>query len=94
MPVMFRVANHRGYCDNSYKRAHGNTGIAAYDKSILAEPPRYIISIEVLKLHNERSRMRTITHTEDNITRIELININTQYLLEESLSFNELNDLF
>jgi hypothetical protein len=96
VPVTIRVANHRGYCDASYKRAHGNTGVALFDLAINDEPTRYIISIEVLKDRDKRPTMRVVTDVEDNITHIELININSASLLDECISYidNEVNDLF
>ncbi len=98
LPATIRVANHRGYCDASYKRsAHANTGVALYDKALQSEPPRYVVSIEVLRDREKRGGiMRVSADTEDNITHIELININYESKLDECLSFidSELNDLF
>lgn len=95
MPVTIRVANHRGYCDGSYKRVHGNSGIEAFDKAIQAEPQRYIVSIEVINDKDRRYGCYVHTDNEDCITHIELVNVNDQYRLEEALSYidSEINDL-
>lgn len=87
MPVTIRVANHKGYCDTSYKRVHGNTGIQAYDRCIKEELPRYIISIEIIKDKDRRYGCHAYTDAEANITRIELVNVTDEGKLDECLSY-------
>jgi hypothetical protein len=96
LPVTVRVANHRGYSDAGYKRAHGNTGIEMFDTAIQATQPRYIVSVEVLQDRERRYGCYVHTDTEENVTRIELVNVNDQYRLEEMLSCidSEFSDLF
>ena len=96
LAVTVRVANHRGYCDRSYKSAYSNTGIAAIDQELKERVPRYIVSVEVIQDRERRYGCFVKSDTEDNITRIEIINVNTQARLEEMLSCidSEFFDLF
>lgn len=96
LPVTVRVANHRGYCDRGYKAAHSNTGIAAVDQELKAREPRYIVSVEVIQDRERRYGCYVNTDAEDNITRIEIVNVNDQARLEEMLSCidSEFFDLF
>ena len=96
LPVTIRVANHRGYSDAGYKRSHGHTGIAAVDAAIKAQEPRYIVSVEILQDRERRYGCYVHTDTEENVTRIELVNVNDQHRLEEMLSCidSEFFDIF
>ena len=96
LPVTVRVANHRGYSDEGYRRAHSNTGIAAVDAELKAREPRYIISVEILQDRERRYGCYVKTDTEENITRIEIVNANDMARLEEMLSCidSEFFDLF